>query len=733
MSATKGVFDFHRPSLKDLTKTFYECHDLIWKKEKISPTDAFYEFSKIMFIKIKQDAKIHGLIDGKKDTSIKDFAFSTDWIDSQAGAEPNPFDAVLFRQIRDGLEKQIKEKKKKRIFGAAEKLNLRPSTIYEIVMRLQNFDLHGIDEDLNGRMFETFLDATARGRGLGQYFTPRGVVHYMTQTAPIAISSFDEKIPLCGRVPFILDGCCGSGGFLIDATARFIRQVKNAPRLTDEQREDYEHEIKNHHVYGVEATEKVSRIARLNMHLHGDGGSGIFQMDMLDTEFLVEDGMPDETAEGMAEFKEIIGAGSLKFDVILSNPPFSMSYSSSDAHEKKILDRYHIAKKGGKPPTSEKSNVLFLERYATLLRDGTGELLTIMDDTVLNGMDSQRYRDFILNSFIIIQIISLPFNAFFRAQANIKTSILHLRKKRPGEEQGGIFMAIANNIGHDDHSRDTPERNNLTAIARMFEGWKTTGKLQTTVVNNESDDESLSCPMQVFELPANELKRKRLDAFYYSPELKKIQNKMNKLKKQGRIHLYKGRDFETVPEIRKERKGGDKGKYRHFEGKTFKYFEIGDVTQDGTVTRFREGFFEDLPTRARLQVKEGDIVFAKNISSRGTTILVPKWLDGQLATTGFAGIRPKNNGDALVLWSVMESEFFRKQVYYLSITASQPELRDEFFKNEVLIPFPKDRATRQEIMDNSISAEKARNGLKSALSRATVLTQKFLKRPDPNP
>ena len=85
-----------------------------------------------MFIKIKQDTKIHELIDSKKEISIKDFVFSTNWIDSQVDVEPNPFDATLFRQIRDSLEKQIERKEKKRIFDATEKLNLRPSTIYEL-------------------------------------------------------------------------------------------------------------------------------------------------------------------------------------------------------------------------------------------------------------------------------------------------------------------------------------------------------------------------------------------------------------------------------------------------------------------------------------------------------------------------------------------------------------------------------------------------------------------------
>jgi type I restriction enzyme M protein len=43
--------------------------------------------------------------------------------------------------------------------------------------------MFGIDEDLNGRLFETFLSATMRGRDLGQFFTPRSVVKMMVRVA----------------------------------------------------------------------------------------------------------------------------------------------------------------------------------------------------------------------------------------------------------------------------------------------------------------------------------------------------------------------------------------------------------------------------------------------------------------------------------------------------------------------------------------------------------------------
>ena len=39
------VFRFDRPDIHDLPRIFTECHNLIWKKEKLGPTDAFYEFA----------------------------------------------------------------------------------------------------------------------------------------------------------------------------------------------------------------------------------------------------------------------------------------------------------------------------------------------------------------------------------------------------------------------------------------------------------------------------------------------------------------------------------------------------------------------------------------------------------------------------------------------------------------------------------------------------------------
>ena len=258
---------------------------------------------------------------------------------------------------------------------------------------------------------------------------------------------------------------------MIEAMAILIQQIESYSALSSYEKEGLKRTVQDQRLYGVEANEDLSRVARLNMYLHGDGGSRIYHAEALDKSVNVESGISAEKEEGLKELRKTIVDDGLRFDVVLTNPPFSMRYKASDAAEKEILQQYKVAvTQTGKLSSTEKSSILFVERYWDLLADG-GDLVTVIDDTILNGPSAKRHRQFLREHFIIRQVVSLPFNAFFKAQANIKTSVLHLRKKMHGEEQGTIFMAITNNIGHDDHKRDTPHRDNLGIVASFYNQW----------------------------------------------------------------------------------------------------------------------------------------------------------------------------------------------------------------------------------------------------------------------
>jgi type I restriction enzyme M protein len=502
--AVQGVRPtYRRPTTDEVVDAFKAAHDVIRNKEKSAPTEAFYELAKLLFVKLRQDRQIHELIATSQIPRPEDFYFTVDWINNQPGA--NPVADYLFRQLHTDLEADITSGRKKRIFHSHETIDLKPSTVLEVVRLLEEFDLHGIDEDLNGRMFEAFLNATVRGKELGQFFTPRSVVKYMTKAACLRLSE--------GTLPRIIDACCGSGGFLIEALAELSASITTATHLTNTEQQHLLDNLHRQTLYGIEANERIGRIARLNMYLHGDGGSRVYVADSLDQELVGEEGVPHERTQQLDELRGKLLDARMRFDVALTNPPFSMSYKSTVPDERRILSQYAIAS-----GASANSNVLFLERYHELL-EADGELLTIIDDTVLNGTNAQAYRDFIREHFIIRQVVSLPFNTFFRAQANIKTSILHLRRRRSGEVQGDVFMAITNNVGHDDSKYDTPHLDNLPGIAQLFIDWHDHGR-RPSVFRQAEVAEPLGCPLQVFVVPAEQLAPHRLDAFWYAPELR---------------------------------------------------------------------------------------------------------------------------------------------------------------------------------------------------------------------
>lgn len=664
LSTTHPIFKPLSP--EKLNQLFSESHDLVWKKEKLAPTDAFFEFCKFIFIKIQEDKKRERL---KDDTPIYEIPLTDKWLEVQEKTSDHPVRDILFQSLHKQLEVAIIKDKKKRIFEKNETLKLSAATCKDLIKSFQNVNLSSIDEDLNGRMFEVFLAASVRGKDLGQFFTPRSVVDFMTR---IALRKVDIAHP-----PKVLDACCGTAGFLIEVMAYLIGMLRNDTRLTDVQRKNLKEKICNECLFGVEANERVCRIARINMYLHGDGGSHIFHGDGLDKDPQEMSDMTSEQCDEVKDYREKISNGT--FDIILTNPPFSMKYDSKKPDEKRIIEQHNLTKGS----STVKSSILFLDRYYELLKPG-GELLIILDDTVINGKSHVNIREWILEKFVILGVHSLPFNTFFKANANIKTSILHLRKKYTNDEkQGCIFMSISNNIGHDNALKDTPFRNNLTEILTAYLEWQRTGKIFEKIRENVNSNENLEAPLQYWLLSHEKITTERFDSFFYCIDLQNTYNNIRNAAKKGKIDLINANILTLRHKLTSEEKKSLKANEC-----LYKYIEISDVTKYGLITNYTEDLFENLPTRGEYQVHVGDILLALNNSSRGTVVLVPKEFDNAICTSGFLVIIPPTPIDGLLLWYSLRSEICRKQIYYLAQTASQPELKLESWKNYFQIPLP---------------------------------------------
>ena len=283
------------------------------------------------------------------------------------------------------------------MFDLDEELRLSPETVRGVVGKLENIDLYGIDHDLNGRLFETFLNATMRGKDLGQYFTPRSVVKLMIEVSGLT-SIEDSRNP-----PIVLDPCCGSGGFLIDALACLWKSVDENSSLSDRQKQDAKHTIAQDNIVGFDVGREppIARLARINMFLHGDGGSRIYQVDSLDKNVVIADRLNPEKKKELKELASLLAAGGIA-DAILTNPPFSKVYEAKHDPEKEILLSYDIGtnRHQGRvdPKSSVKSSILFLERYWGLLKED-GVVVAIIDDSLLGSKTHKHARDFIRRKY----------------------------------------------------------------------------------------------------------------------------------------------------------------------------------------------------------------------------------------------------------------------------------------------------------------------------------------------
>lgn len=434
-------FEYKSTNLQELSKIFADLHKMIWRSEKKSPSAAFLELIKIVFIKIDQDKKIHHKYGKSPLPKYKDIIFSTHWIMGET-ENNNPINDPLFKNLVRNLEKEILYKRKKRIFDQDESINLSSETVLKIVKTVEHFDFYAMEEDVNGRLFESFLDATARGKDIGQFFTPREIVSLMVDLADIKVTK--------NYVPKVLDACCGSGGFLITSMAKMLNEVSKLSGLTNRECSELEKQIKEESIYGIDAGSEPAmyRIARMNMYLHGDGGSKIYYADSLDKGFGKVGPSSLENDSQLNELRTKLVDGNMKFDIILSNPPFSLQYSREDSEQAEILNQYEMAvnRTEGKICNKLLSSVMFIERYKDLVSEN-GTILAIIDDSVLSGDSYSHVRNYLRNNFIIKAVISLPGDAFKRSTARVKTSILILKLKIDDESQADIFMYSVKYIG----------------------------------------------------------------------------------------------------------------------------------------------------------------------------------------------------------------------------------------------------------------------------------------------
>jgi N-6 DNA methylase len=439
--------DFQR---ENFTKTLYKCHSIIRNNDKLSPEAAFDEISKILFIKTIYE----------RDNS-KNQIFSLDIYKK----EKIDFEKYRFNEEKDFYQFLFEKTKKDYIdddlFESTEIIRIRENSFEAIVKELEIYNLSTTSDDVKGIAFEEFLGKTFRGE-LGQFFTPRTIVNFMVE-----VLDPQEMETIC-------DPCCGSGGFLIKAfeyvrakieakvqqEKELIKQeyyTETYEKLSDAEKEKIDDKVNKFFsqlneelninndksrirtlsydcIFGTDANPRMSRTAKMNMIMHGDGHGGVHHNDGL---------------------LNVNGIFENRFDVILTNPPFgarvekSLKITEADKYtdeerikkyQKRYGDEYNKALKQvnnniGKPlvslykmgAMSTLTEVLFIERCLNLLKPG-GRMGIVLPEGVLNNSNLQKVRDYVESKAKILLIVSIPQDVFIASGATVKPSLLFFKK-----------------------------------------------------------------------------------------------------------------------------------------------------------------------------------------------------------------------------------------------------------------------------------------------------------------
>lgn len=434
----------------EFSKLLFKCHNIIRNNDKLSPEAAFDEISKVLFIKIRYER-----------TNSENQIFSKEAFkaDKASYEKYKPKDGKDFYQF---LFEQTKEDfKDDDLFEPNEIIRIRENSFEAIVEELEIYNLSTTSDDVKGIAFEQFLGKTFRGE-LGQFFTPRTIVDFIV----------DVLDPQEGEI--ICDPCCGSGGFLIKAFEYVRAKIENEihqakekikttyydaayEKLSDKKKAEVDETVNDlfHKlnaeldinnpksrirtlsydcIFGTDANPRMSRTAKMNMIMHGDGHGGVHHNDGL---------------------LNVNGIFENRFDVILTNPPFgsrvekSLKITEADKYtdqdrirkyqkrygkaydealkqvndniDKPLLDLYETGS------MSTLTEVLFIERCLNLLKPG-GRMGIVLPEGVLNNTNLQKIRDFVESKAKILLITSIPQDVFIASGATVKPSLLFFKK-----------------------------------------------------------------------------------------------------------------------------------------------------------------------------------------------------------------------------------------------------------------------------------------------------------------
>ena len=402
-------------------------HNVLWGGGGTNDSEIFYSLVNIILAKIQDEYE-------KEDG--KEYDFQIYQYGSHIEAPEKVYDRIN-QLYKRALKEQLSVSEQQKIDddNIINRYKFPLNKLIYTVQSLESFSFLEGRSSLDGKdILGDFFESITRDgfkQNKGQFFTPTPIVNfllYALQLDKLAIDRLNNDREL----PLIIDPSAGSGTYLVEAMKLITKEVKykqkDKLRKSRQIKQRYEelftpdyaeNKWAREYLYGSEINFDLGTASKVNMILHGDGSTNIFVKDgLLPFRFYVKETSPNylETAnpETLYNDKEV----NAKFDVAISNPPFSVDLDTQTQREVKNAFLF------GDKKNSEN---LFIERYYQLLKEG-GRLGVVLPESVFDTTENKYIRLFLFKYFNVKAIVSLP-QVTFEPYTSTKTSLLFAQKK----------------------------------------------------------------------------------------------------------------------------------------------------------------------------------------------------------------------------------------------------------------------------------------------------------------
>ena len=318
------------------------------------------------------------------------------------GFSPNLTDVMERFKIRDRITYLLEKDLLYKVVQKFSEIDLGPSVI-------SNHDMGYIFEELIRKFNET------NNEEAGEHFTPREIIRLMVE---ILMSKDKEILKKPGIIRTVYDPACGTGGMLTVAKDHVISKIEGKAQIE---------------LFGQEINDETYAVCKSDMIIKGENPDNIKPNSSFS-----HDGFPD-----------------MKFDYILSNPPFGKDWNQDKGFIEEEYERGFSGRFGAGLPRIDDGQFLFLQHMISKMHPPETETKTriaiVFNGSPLftgdAGSGESEIRRWIIENDWLEAIIALPDQLFYNT--NINTYLWILSSVKEQDRKGKVMLIDARDMSDD--------------------------------------------------------------------------------------------------------------------------------------------------------------------------------------------------------------------------------------------------------------------------------------------